>query len=115
MVDMGQIRGGMRVVDAGGEDVGTVEDIKAGDPEAVSAQGQAAGGPGLMGDLSAAFVGAEPDLPTELAERMLRVGYIKIDGKGLFAKDLYAAADRIDRVEGNTVHLGVSRDQLVPE
>ncbi|WP_243859901.1 sodium:calcium antiporter [Amycolatopsis arida] len=44
-------------------------------------------------------------LVRQLAERMLRLGYVKIDGQGLFGRDRYAAADRVDRVDGDTVVL----------
>lgn len=110
---MTQVQQGMHVVDAAGEDIGTVEDMKMGDPEAATAQGQGAGvDGGLVGDVAQAFGGGEPDVPQERAERMLRLGYIKIDTKGLFAGDLYAAADRVDRVERDTVHLTVNQDEL---
>lgn len=114
MDTMKDVRQGMRVVDAAGEEVGTVEDLKMGDSEAQTAQGQVTGGDGgLVGDVASAFDGGEPGVPPELAERMLRLGYIKIDTKGLFAGDLYAAADRIDQVTQDTVRLNVDRDQLV--
>lgn len=43
---------------------------------------------------------------------MLRVGYLKVDHKGLFGKDLYVAGERVERVSDDTVHLGVSHDDL---
>jgi hypothetical protein len=92
---------GMRVVDADGDEVGKVEFVKMGDPEAVTIEGQ---------DL-----GALPKLPRELAERLLRTGYLRVDRKGFLAKDAYVSATDIDRVVGDTVHLDVDKDMLLTE
>jgi len=48
------------------------------------------------------------------------MGYIKVDRKGLFARDVYAAASEIDRVEddpvkGDKVILNVPEDMLLQE
>jgi hypothetical protein len=92
---------GMRVVDADGDEVGKVEFVKMGDPEAVTIEGQ---------DL-----GALPKLPRELAERLLRTGYLRVDRKGFLAKDAYVSATDIERVVGDTVHLDVDKDMLLAE
>lgn len=112
---MQDVRQGMRVVDAAGEDVGTVEELKMGDSDAQTPQGQTTGDAdsGLMHDVAQVFTGGEPDVPPEMAERMLRLGYIKIDAKGVFSGDLYAVADRIDHVARDTVHLNVERSHLL--
>lgn len=110
---MEQIEQGMRVVDVTGEEIGTVEDFKIGDPQAASAEGQ--GQPddgGLLVDLAATAFGNEPDVDDEQAERLLRLGYIKIDRSGLFGGHAYTAADSIDHVAAGTVHLNARRDQL---
>ena len=96
-----QVFEGMRVVDADGEEVGKVEFVKMGDPEAVTIAGE---DPSTM-----------PLVPSPFAERLLRVGYIQIDRKGLFARDAYAAATEIERVEGETVHLNLPKDMLLPK
>ena len=102
---MEQVREGMKVVAADGDDIGTVDSLKMGNPDAVTDEGQTAGesvGPiaefigDTFGDLAA--------LPRERGERLLRVGYIHIEGKWL-SHDSYVAADEIDRVEGDTVYL----------
>jgi hypothetical protein len=90
---------GMRVVDANGEEVGKVEFVKLGDPQAASIQGQ---DEDLM-----------PALPPPFAERLLRIGYALVDRKGLFARDAYIAATDIERVEGDTVYLNVPKDMLL--
>jgi hypothetical protein len=90
---------GMRVVDAHGDEVGKVEFVKMGDPEAITIQGQE---PDLL-----------PPLPRPIAERLLRVGYVKVDRKGIFAGDAYVPATDIDRIEGDTVHLSVPKSMLL--
>ncbi|WP_026818261.1 hypothetical protein [Arthrobacter castelli] len=113
MDDMSQVREGMMVVDRSGQEVGTIEDLKEGDPEAVTSEGQAPdGGNSLVGDVAEAL-GTGADVPQQFAERMLRIGYIKIDSKGLFRSDCYAAADRLDRVEGGVVHLNIDSSELI--
>ena len=108
MAAMEQVRTGMRVVDSSGDEVGTVEDLKMGDPEAATAAGQGSGEPGVAGD---ELLGVGGGLPPERAERLLRTGYLKVDSKGLFTGDTYVPADRVARVEGDTVHLNVPKDQ----
>jgi hypothetical protein len=76
-----------------------------------------AGGLGIAGGffpIDAAGVGPrEPDAPPSLAERLLRVGYVKVNSKGLFHADLYASADQISRVADGTVYLTASKDELI--
>lgn len=96
------VREGMRVLDAAGKAIGKVSFVKMGDPQAITAAGQA-----VDGD--------EPHVPRELAEHLLRIGYVKVDRKGLFSRDVYVAADQLDRVEGGIVHLSVPADALLTE
>jgi hypothetical protein len=96
-----QVREGMPVVDASGEHIGKVDFVKLGDPEAVTAEGEA--------------TSSEPHVVGELRERLLRLGFIKIDRKGLLRADAYAAADEIDRVQDGTVHLLVPDKALLTE
>jgi hypothetical protein len=110
---IGRVAVGMRVIDSDGEQVGTVSAMKMGDPDAATVAGQQ-DRRGLVEGLIDTFVGAEPDVPRQRAEQLLRQGYIKIDAKGFLARDLYAGADEIHRVE-NTVRLSVPRRRLVPE
>lgn len=100
-----QVREGMKVVSAAGEAVGTVESFKMGDPEANTTEGQLVGQRrGPIAEFMANAFGGGPDVSEEQAERLLRLGYIRIDGPGLGA-DSYRAADQLDRVEGDTVYL----------
>ncbi|WP_219419700.1 DUF2171 domain-containing protein [Pseudonocardia nigra] len=110
-----QVRTGMRVVDVGGADVGTVETVKMGDPEAVTEEGQTPQGGGLGDIVRNTFGGGEPHVPEQLAARLLRVGFVKVDGKGLFGRDFYVPADQVGEVDGDAVHLTVSGDELTRE
>lgn len=110
------VQPGMRVIDSAGVDVGRVEFVKMGDPGAVTDQGQRVGEPhGVFESIVESLVGEEPDVPGTLGARLRRIGYIKINGRGLLDSDRYAAADQINRVDGETVDLSVTRDQLAVE
>jgi hypothetical protein len=144
----GAIEEGMTIVDSAGDEVGTVELIKAGDPGAVTAEGQAPEGsgggiPGVAGVPFAApgatpgaagtgtpggsgvpavpagvvppASGAEPDLPPALAERYLREGFVKVDSKGFFKRDVYVSGEQIAGVEGGVVRLSVPKSELAKE
>ena len=102
---MGQVRKRMHVVAPDGKRVGTVEDFKMGDPDAVTADGQTdPETDGMLADNIDAFVD-ETDLSRHSAERLLRIGYVKIDRKGFFAGHAYLGSDELDRVEGGTLWL----------
>jgi hypothetical protein len=106
---MERIREGMRVIDATGEEIGTVEVVRMGDPQAASL-GADAGDEDLIVDWV-----DEPDLPASLRARLLRTGFIKVDVKGLFKGSRYVAAEEIDSVAGETVTLAIAREQMAEE
>ena len=89
----------MAVVDVHGDEVGTVEAVHMGDPDAVTAEGQE--------------VGADEDLPIGARARLLRVGYVRIHAKGLFAGRRWAAGDDVSHVVDRVVHLRVAKDSLL--
>lgn len=100
-----QVREGMHVVAPDGKKVGKVEDLKMGDPEAVTSDGQTdpeTGG--LIGTVINDFAETSR-LPRHTAERLLRIGYVKIDRSGFFTGHAYLASDELDRVEGDTLWL----------
>ena len=56
-----------------------------------------------------------PDAVAGIAEHMMSVGYIRIDGTGFLSNDVYAAGDEITEVvegEPGVVNLRVQRDDL---
>lgn len=105
---------GMRVVDSADHEIGTVGYVRMGDPEAVTTQGQEYPPRTLVDEIAEAIVGPEPDLPPSIAARLLRVGFLKVDGAGL-ATDRYVAADEIADVTDDRVLLKVTGEMLARE
>jgi hypothetical protein len=110
---MRQVHIGMKVVDSAGEELGTVDDLKFGDAEAITGVGQVAPGDsgGLTGGLRQAF-GGESRLDSQAAARLVRGGYIDINREGLLSGHAYAEADWIQAVDNDTVRLSVPSFQL---
>lgn len=105
---------GMTVVDVDGETVGTVEAVRMGDAGAVTAAGQGREDAGLddpMSLLAKAFGTGSP-LDEHTQERLLRIGYLRIDAKGVFARDRYVEAGEIADVVDGEVRLSVPKDGL---
>lgn len=98
------VREGMDVFDASGDRVGKVANVKMGDPEARTAQGQQPEPTGgILGAIVSVFDGS-PDLPEERKERLLRLEYIEIDTPGI-GYHHYESAQAIDRVDSEGVFL----------
>jgi hypothetical protein len=72
------VREGMLVVDVDGREVGEVSYAQMGDPEAVTTCGNPPAVTSLAGSVS--VDGAEPDVPEPLRSRLLRHGFVKVDG-----------------------------------
>ncbi len=106
-----RVQPGMTVVDATGEKLGTVDNVKMGDPGAATIGADVPDDPGFF---EAIFVG-EPDVPEPLRIRLLRLGFIKIDGEGWIDTDRYVTADLIDRVSGDTVTLTATKDRILSD
>ena len=131
------VREGMKVVDSSGDEIGKVRSLKSGDTSSStiddagdmaedvgviavpggtgtggsSGIGAGSGIPGIIG--TTAGGGDEPNVPEPAYSRLTRVGFIKIDSKGFFASDRYAGADQIDRIDGDTVYLTATKDDLI--
>lgn len=110
-----QVTPGMRVIDATGEEVGTVIRVRVGDPDAVIAQGPTVGTGTLEGRVPDPETGDEPEVPPDVAARMLRYGYLKVDTNSLFARDVYVEAGQIAEVREDVVSLSVPSSWLTPE
>jgi hypothetical protein len=105
----------MHVVDAAGEDVGRVEMVQIGDPESATTAGnEARRGPF---DAVAKAIGGEgePDVPEPLRSRLVRSGYLKVDGPGLLSADRYVQADYVRDVADDRVRLSVRKEELARE
>ncbi|MGW0228049.1 hypothetical protein ACWDWO_07035 [Actinopolymorpha singaporensis] len=111
-----QVREGMPVVDAEGKKLGKVAELKMGDPEAATEQGQQApspGGGGVVSNVLAAFDNREPfAVPTAGAADLLRTGFVKVDPSGLFKRDFYVSAADVLGVQDGTVRVSISAAQL---
>jgi len=110
---LNRVRPGMAVVDARGEGLGTVDHVKMGDPGAATVGADLPPQPGIF----AAVFGAEgePDVPEPTRSRLLRWGYVKVDGRGWIDTDRYVTADLIAGVAGETVTLAVAKERLIAE
>ncbi|MHA7288730.1 hypothetical protein ACX80V_03640 [Arthrobacter sp. MDT3-24] len=100
-----QVREGMHVVAPDGKKIGKVQDLKMGDPEAVTADGQTDPETGGIVGATIDDFAASSKLPRHTAERLLRIGYVKVSRSGLFAGHAFLASDELDRVEGGTLWL----------
>jgi hypothetical protein len=109
------VQNGMHVFDSNGRDCGEVEYVQMGDPEALTTRGNEASASGFVGGLAASVAGSEPDVPQPLKDRLLRTGFVKIDGPGLTDTDRYLMADRIAGVDGNRVLLACPWEKLAEE
>jgi hypothetical protein len=111
-----RVHEGMHVTDATGQDVGEVEMVQMGDAEAATTEGNDYRRPTAL-EYVAESLGAEhePDVPEPLRSRLVRSGYIKVDGPGLLESDRYVPSDYVRDVDADTVHLSVRKDDLVRE
>ena len=119
MMDKGaiaRVQEGMHVRDASGEDVGHVEMVQMGDPEAATTAGnEDRPHTGLEHVAEALGAESEPDVPEPIRSRLVRSGYIKVDGPGLLAADRYVPSEYVRDVFDDTVRLSVRKDDLVRE
>lgn len=136
-----QVHEGMTVLDSEGEEFGSVELVRMADEDAVTEREPAeteappmpmpspgfipgasgAGAPGGAGPMGAGVppvatgIGEEPDVPGEIARRLRRTGYFKVDTKGLFRRDVYVSATEIDAVTDDAVTLAVPKNELTKQ
>ena len=78
----------MRVVDQAGAEAGTVTAVQ---------------GPGTD---------VRPDTVAGIAEHLMAIGYLRIDGTGFLSNDVYAAGNQIGGVSADVVELRVLREEL---
>jgi len=104
---------GMTVVDADGVEVGTVEEVRSGDAEAVTSGATDPDDTGTaFPPLADAFT-ADSGLDPQAQARLARLGYVLVDAKGLFSGNRYVEPDQIADVSGDYVRLSVTVDQLL--
>ncbi|MEV2236495.1 hypothetical protein [Micromonospora sp. NPDC049891] len=113
---LSQVTTGMRVVDSAGLDVGTVDLVQRGDPNAVTVQGAPTTDPGSsLDELIESAAVEEPDVPADLAARLLRTGYLKVSTDLVPTGAVYVLADQISAVTPTTVTLNTPATTLPPE
>ena len=114
---MTRVQEGMRVVDAAGEDLGKVEYLQMGDPEAVTTEGNDHRPDGLVGRVLERALPdeSEPDVPDPLRTKLQRTGYVKIGGHGIGGKARYVSSERVSEVSDDTVRLSVRKSDLAKE
>ncbi|MER5702200.1 hypothetical protein ABT023_09610 [Micromonospora sp. NPDC002296] len=106
---------GMPVVDVTGAEVGTVDLVQRGDPNAVTVQAPAADPGGSLDELIESAAVEEPDVPADLAARLLRTGYLKVSTDLAPTGAVYVLADQIAGVADGRVRLDVPATSLPPE
>ncbi|WBB78028.1 hypothetical protein O7606_17435 [Micromonospora sp. WMMD882] len=114
---IGRVTTGMTVLDATGAEVGTVDLVQRGDPNAVTVQAPGTEAPtadpgSSLDELIESAAVEEPDVPADLAARLLRTGYLKVAGPD---GAVYALADQIAAVADGQVRLTVPAADLTPE
>lgn len=119
------VREGMNVYDAEDEQVGTVQTIYFG--TAGVEEDRVGAGPVATGDMRniqrtdswmhrlGDILELEPDfeMPEELAERLLRRGFIRIDSDRLLGSDSFVFPDQIESASEEGVWLNVNEDDLL--
>lgn len=109
---MEDVREGMLVVDRAGEEIGTVVDMKMGDPYAVTGAGQEQLTDDQFTTTSAKIFGPRHEFPEAWAERMRRLGFLRL-GQKMTRRELFAAGDQVAEVSAGKVHLNVDRQELL--
>lgn len=110
-----RITTGMRVLDAGGTEVGTVDLVQRGDPNAVTVQAPTADPGSSLDELIESAATEEPDVPADLAARLLRSGYLKVSTGLAWTGAVYVLADQIATVADDEVRLTVTAADLPAE
>ncbi|GAA4565900.1 hypothetical protein GCM10023176_14930 [Micromonospora coerulea] len=106
---------GMRVVDSTGVEVGTVDLVQRGDPTAVTVQAPTADPGSSLDELIESAAVEEPEVPADLAARLLRSGYLKVSTELARTGAVYVLADRIAAVSDDQVRLTVPARELPEE
>ncbi|MFY1618781.1 hypothetical protein ACTFTM_02435 [Micromonospora sp. RB23] len=109
-----RITTGMPVIDVAGTEIGTVDLVQRGDPNAVTVQTPTADPGSSLDELIEATAVEEPDVPADLAARLLHTGYLKVSTESADGA-VYVPADRIGSVADGRVLLAVGMTDLPRE
>lgn len=115
-----QVHEGMRVYDRDDHEIGTVDQVYLGElsPSAnnlglgpATARDPNQPSNNLVRDFAAAF--DADNIPQELRERLQRMGFARLNAKGLFASGRYVLPEQVARVEDDKVFLKTKKDDLI--
>jgi len=112
---------GMKVYDQADQEVGTVDWVQFGDEDDTTPGTKTVTARSTGPDMNNMLVESiakvfEPDkLPETLRDRLLRHGFIRVNGAGLFNADRYILPDQIASVSDKTVRLKISQSDLIKQ
>jgi len=112
---------GMKVFDARHKEIGRVDDLKFSEneehpetnPADLDATDRRNNRDSILESIAEAF--GKEELPEVLRDRLMREGYIRLDTKGLMARDRFILPDQIASASGDEVMLKVDKDQLMKQ
>lgn len=110
-----RITTGMPVIDVDGVEVGTVDLVQRGDPNAVTVQTPTADPGSSLDELIESTAVREPDVPADLAARLMHGGYLKVSTELAGTGAVYVPADWIGTVTDGRVRLDVPAANLPAE
>jgi hypothetical protein len=113
------IKEGMEVIDVNGKSLGHVDAVRFGDdnprddyhtetapvPDETPVEQ-------IAESVAEAFTGRD-DIAEELRQRLLRYGYLHLDGGLLLRGDRYITPDQVARVHDDHVHLNIAADDVL--
>jgi hypothetical protein len=113
------IHKGMTVYDSMQKPIGKVDDFKFSEneddpnvmPADVDGTDRRNARETVLESIAEAF--GKEDLPEVLRDRLLTEGYIRLDTKGLLAKDRFILPDQIASAVGDEVRLNVAKEDLI--
>ena len=114
-----EIHKGMTVYDSMQRAIGKVDDFKFSEneddpnvmPADVDGTDRRNARETVLESIAEAF--GKEDLPEVLRDRLLTEGYIRLDTKGLLAKDRFILPDQIASAVGDEVRLNVAKEDLI--
>lgn len=111
-LDLNRVTLGMPVIDAAGTEVGVVDLVCPGDPNAVTVQPPDHHPSPALDHLEEAIDTAEPAVPADIAARLLRTGFLRVATGAGPHPAVYVQADQIAGVDGDGVRLTVPAAEL---
>lgn len=106
---------GMPVFDVTGRLAGSVRYVKPATPAAGPVTNERSADEDLDTAFARALSETESGIAPELAEQLIRRGFLKVRGPGLMDHDRYVLADQITLIDDDAVRLSASVDELTVE